>query len=437
MFPRSRTLPTAERSRTDVGSARAPSLALASAQRDDTPFTAKVVHVRDIPLDQLEFSHFQALQADDVREGPHLDYKWELPTNWNDEAKREFLADVSSFANAGGGDIVWGVEEAKDANNENTGAIKALHGLPDLNEDAVTRNMQQILATGLDPKVPGISFRAIPTGTANVSLLVMRIPQSWIGPHMVTFRDSAKFFTRSNGRKHRLDVRELRAAFVESESAGKRAHQFRLDRIAKVVSDDTPVPTRAGARWCIHLIPVAAPDGGQDFVAGAKLDDFRPVESPGGASRYNLDGFVCFVQNLPSRSYVQVFRHGAVEVVDAGFLDHPEKLVPSARFEVRIVKHVNQYVTLLRRLGVQSRLAASISLLGVRNFTLGVNRRTGFDRDEPSGFDRNEILLPEIIVETDQVLASDLRPTLDLLWQSAGWERSRYFNELGEWTADK
>ena len=45
-----------------------------------------------------------------VPEGHHLDYKETLSGN-NDRAKREFLKDVTAFANANGGDILIGVEE--------------------------------------------------------------------------------------------------------------------------------------------------------------------------------------------------------------------------------------------------------------------------------------------------------------------------------------
>lgn len=44
----------------------------------------------------------------------HLDYKRDLPGD-KDAEKKEFLADVTSFANAGGGDIVFGIVEDADA----------------------------------------------------------------------------------------------------------------------------------------------------------------------------------------------------------------------------------------------------------------------------------------------------------------------------------
>ena len=56
-------------------------------------------------LDKLDKAVIEALVADKVSERRTLEYKQELPDQ-SDEAKREFLGDVASFANSGGGDIL-------------------------------------------------------------------------------------------------------------------------------------------------------------------------------------------------------------------------------------------------------------------------------------------------------------------------------------------
>lgn len=59
-------------------------------------------------LSEIEKSDLDALVTNGVSEGKTLDYKLSLPGP-SDDDKKEFLADVSSFANAGGGDIVFGI----------------------------------------------------------------------------------------------------------------------------------------------------------------------------------------------------------------------------------------------------------------------------------------------------------------------------------------
>lgn len=59
------------------------------------------------PLDSVEESDLQELIDNQVPEGKTIEYKEALPGN-SDGDKKEFLADVSSFANAAGGDLIFG-----------------------------------------------------------------------------------------------------------------------------------------------------------------------------------------------------------------------------------------------------------------------------------------------------------------------------------------
>jgi len=72
-------------------------------------------------FDALGKPDVDALIADSVGESKTLEYKQELPGPKDDD-KREFLADVSSFANASGGDIIYGIKVAVDASGKKTGA---------------------------------------------------------------------------------------------------------------------------------------------------------------------------------------------------------------------------------------------------------------------------------------------------------------------------
>jgi predicted HTH transcriptional regulator len=62
-----------------------------------------------IPFDRIDKTHIESLVTNEVPEGRTIEYKQALPGG-NDVAKKEFLADVSSFANASGGDLLYGVD---------------------------------------------------------------------------------------------------------------------------------------------------------------------------------------------------------------------------------------------------------------------------------------------------------------------------------------
>lgn len=60
-------------------------------------------------LDVLTFADLQVFLLENVHESRTLEFKSEL-VGLKDEDKREFLADVSAFANTSGGDLIFGVE---------------------------------------------------------------------------------------------------------------------------------------------------------------------------------------------------------------------------------------------------------------------------------------------------------------------------------------
>jgi hypothetical protein len=48
--------------------------------------------------------------------------------------------------------------------------------------------------------------------------------------------------------------------------------------------------------------------------------------------------------------------------------------------------------------------------------------------------DRDALIIPEIIVENYECNPAEvMRPLFDAIWNAAGWERSRNYNETGQW----
>jgi predicted HTH transcriptional regulator len=66
--------------------------------------------LQNIPLDRIVEADIQRLLSMGVNESPYLDYKQESYGDAGND-RSEFLADISSFANTLGGDLVIGVAE--------------------------------------------------------------------------------------------------------------------------------------------------------------------------------------------------------------------------------------------------------------------------------------------------------------------------------------
>ncbi|CAG0932964.1 hypothetical protein TFLX_02826 [Thermoflexales bacterium] len=133
-------------------------------------------HMINKSFDLVDKSDVDALVTNEVAEGRTLEYKEILPSGSNDD-KKEFLADVSAFANAAGGDILYGITEKRDANGKTTGIPEAANGLARINVDEVTRRLDSMILDGIAPRINGIRTKAI-EGFASGPVLLVRIPKS-------------------------------------------------------------------------------------------------------------------------------------------------------------------------------------------------------------------------------------------------------------------
>ena len=105
------------------------------------------------PLDQITGADIAGLINDAVPEGRDIEYKRTLPGT-TDADKREFLSDLSSFANVSGGLMIFGVEE-------NEGRATAVVDLSGEDLDAQILRLEALARDSLDPRIPGLGLRVI------------------------------------------------------------------------------------------------------------------------------------------------------------------------------------------------------------------------------------------------------------------------------------
>jgi hypothetical protein len=382
---------------------------------------------QDITKDDIE-----ALVRDQVTEGRSLEYKAALPGN-SDGEKKEFLADVSSFANAGGGDILYGVGEAAGAPTAATGVALA-------DPDAEIRRLENILRDGLDPRVPSVQIKEI-TGFATGSVLLVRIPKSWTAPHMIKFQNSSRFFTRNNAGKYQMDVVELRSAFLLSESVGERVRRFRDERLSRIISNETPVRLPSGAKMVLHLVPLtsATLEIRDAAVGRVRLTDkLPPLGASGYSSRYNLDGFLTHSGSRKSANdadgYCQLFRTGAVESVYAALVkpSNNRRFIPSVAYERYVINAASSQLQLLESLQVPLPIVGMLSMLGVAGAELSTHDALNWGEHSP--IDRDVLILPDVLIENYQIkVTQTFRPIFDAVWNASGYERSFNYDNDGNW----
>jgi hypothetical protein len=382
-------------------------------------------------LSALGAADIEDLVAARTREDRHLDFKEVLPGR-KDSDKKEFLADVSAFANSGGGDVVFGIQEERDAAGKSTGIAAAVTPLT-VNFDEETRRLASITESGLDAAiVPKVQFREVPCSSGTV--IVMRVPKSWTAPHMV--RETWRFYLRQGAQNIPMDTGTLRSAFTEAAGLPERIRRFRVERVSRIASDEAAIAMQGPERLVIHLVPLssAAGDSPVDLFA-IKAHNPAPLDNYAGwSTRFNLDGLLLSSgePNLPCHTYTLYMRNGSVEVVvHVGSELKGQGGIWLFELEQYIFQGVTRYAQAIVAAGASFPIIVLASVVGVAG-KLAIMRRG--QMSEPRSIDRDSLLLPEVAL-TDGLedLPRVLRPLFDSLWQACGYERSQSYGQDGIW----
>jgi len=391
----------------------------------------------------IEQEDIESLVKNRIPESRTLDYKQGLPNNsWQSEI--EFLQDVSAFANASGGDLVFGIEE-EVIDGKKTGIPKDLVDLRIGSLDEAKRRLNSLVRSGIEPplSVQINHFDGLPRGP----VLIIRVPASWAAPHMITLyrRDILKpqFYIRHNVENLPMDIDEIRSTFNLSENRIQRLRRFRQERVSLITSKDPVVPHvhEGGVGVILHLLPMNASD--PTAAINLKILQNRQwPNSPGfphGGRRFvkpgfNFDGFLIQTIDNYEKSiiqYVQIFRTGALEVVRMSMAREQIE-----DFENVTIRRVRDYLKIQRDLEVQLPIVAMLTIWGAKG--LYVIPPPLLRRGAPNPIDRDLLPLPECIIDDfDRSLTEILRLAFDALYQDTGLAGCPSYDENAKWIGEK
>ncbi|MDE0610921.1 MAG: ATP-binding protein [Anaerolineaceae bacterium] len=369
------------------------------------------------PFDEIDLTTLQRLVDDEVPEDRQLEYKRELQLNTK-EQKREFLADVSAFANAEGGHLVIGIAEQNGVPIEADGIQRTG------SSDEMLQQIQNLVRDGVEPNIYGINIKAVEVNVNRV-VSIINIPPSWSKPHWVSLGGHRIFYSRNSNGKYPLDIPELRQLFTLSETATQRIKDYRAERIGAILAGETPVSLASGPKIVLHVI---------SYNAG---NDQHRVDLSRLSANYdfNFDGRFTGTSNA---YYYQVFRDGSIEFVNELPMNPKDdsEFFASAIEEFHMSRFLPNLLELHKTLDVSPPLFLMLSLLNVGGYKMCLTEREQFDFnvfDERRPINKKHLLIPGIVMEipesTVEGLMNMLQSAFDVAWQSSGFERSIYFNE--------
>lgn len=391
-----------------------------------------------VSFDNIDQAALQRLIDQQRTEDHNIEYKERLPDNADSEKVPWLLKPVCSFANSEGGDLVLGLRSEQGRPAELAGVD---FGAEDA--DAAFLRLDQTLRSSIEPVVTGVRIKAVTTSDGR-QIVVIRVPKSWAAPHRV--KSNRMFYARGAAGAFELDVPQLRQAFLLSDGVRKEIENFRAERVAKVVADDTPVPLKPGLKMVVHVLPLSSFTSGNAVAAerfSERPHNMGPPDAISSTWQLGLDGITVYDVGRNdglSRTYSQFFREGRAEFVFA-FEDREEgrHYLPSTYYEDICIRSVRAAVQRLSEFDIGAPFYVGFSLINAKGYALGVSRMVAFYNDrELRPFDRQHMLFPMIEVQDAALDASRfLRPAFDLVWNAGGMPRSLNYDDSGNWNRNR
>jgi hypothetical protein len=388
---------------------------------------------------KISISDIQELITNSIAENKTLEYKQELKiaTASSDGEKKEFLADVSAFANTEGGDIIYGISEKNSI-------PKDIIGIEIIKTDELSRKIDNLMRDGLQPRIAH-QIKILPI-SGNKYILLLHIEKSWNRPHRVILGGSTAFYARDSKGKYFLDTFELRDMFNISNTLITKINSFKNERIMSILDGNAPAPISQEGNVILHFIPFDSFNPMQETdikKLKEKSGNLGLLYWEGWNTKYNLNGCLLYSpaagkENL-SYDYTQIFRNGSIEAVDGLlFSTHEasshftEKNIPIYDFEKSILRYFSQVIGYFKSLNIQPPVYFSISLINVLGYSIPKNNPFYRWSGVQSVIDTDIVKLPESIInDFDIKPESILQPMYDIIYNACGCERSNNFDEQG------
>ncbi|WP_299253165.1 helix-turn-helix domain-containing protein [uncultured Lacinutrix sp.] len=389
------------------------------------------MYILGIRADKLQEADIKRLVENQIQENSNLDYKKELSIS-KDKDKKEFLFDVSAMYNTDGGCLVFGIEEEKDINNQNTGKPKKITGIEIENSDKLIQQIEDIVKNCTEPSISQLIINELEVDGQTV--LILGIPKGLGLPSMVTYNQTNKFYKRRNSGKFAVDVYELNNMFMQNQVLKEKASDFRKNRIKTVLNQESLPNLVIDNSFFVHIIPFSFLDNHIVDFSKAEKDnvlDMRPIGTSGWDKMYNIDGYATFATSFDRQqitSYNQIFRNGIYEsyTSELFFEDRNGNIAFNGKAMIEeTLRTISEGLKVLNHMQFEPPFLVSFSFHNVLGKLL-YNDVSFYSK----AFKQNEIIFPLILIPTyESDIYSLIKPNFDILWQSFGFAKSLEFNK--------
>jgi hypothetical protein len=381
-------------------------------------------------FDEIDQATIDGLVGAGATESVHLDFKRDMYGRTDDD-KKEFLKDVSAFANSLGGHLLIGMAEEE-------GAASQVMPLAGINIDEELLRLENIARTGIEPAVIGLRLRRVAVNGGEIVLI--HIPPSYNPPHRVIFKGGNRYHARNSSGTYELSLEELRMLFGKQRTIEERARSFVRERFLRIrANDGSLILQMQEGGMVMHLVPL--PDFASERhheIAALKLQypHFEPMGTQGHSWSINIDGFVTYRSGPICRGYTQVFRNGTFEATNASVFNRHEgrRLFGSLSLASMIIGSISSYMTVMKTIDASPPIMLQISFFGMNGVNIGLNNF--YTYENPTAYTREELHLPSSVISNylaDNNYSKIVSEQMDFLWNVFGLDRCPYFDHNGNW----
>lgn len=369
-----------------------------------------------------------------VPENRTLEYKSAL-TIGQDKEKKEFLADVSSFANCIGGDLIIGIEE-----DENEKTPINICGISYTNQDELFRQIESIIRDSFSPRILNVQLQIVPVEEKNV--LIIRIPQSIIAPHRIEFKEWSRFYTRNNKGKYPMDVNELRLAFNSGIDLSQRIESYKTNRYFDIISNKYNRLENNKPIFVVHYIPLSALN---NSISKFSIKDIKQAIQNSNSSAFGNTSFpqitidgAYIPHSSYEDSYAKFINNGIIEKASTKFFEANftiTSISPSITLNniyigdiySKLINDFNEIKGFYNSLGINTPLMISCAFLNASNYTIPSTRSFHHILGQ---IDKDILCIDDLYVENiaeqNEIV---LKPIFDSIYNACGYEKSPYFDE--------
>ncbi|MBG60324.1 MAG: hypothetical protein CMJ16_07690 [Peredibacter sp.] len=377
----------------------------------------------------------QKINNGEIEEDRCWDFKVTHYDVSNRDGKKNFMRDITGFANANGGTIVIGVSDDGE-----------LEGVQIENFDSLKLQLGNIIRSNSDAPVTNVEFRLLETDAG--SFYAICIPKGKYRPHSIKMsgNNSREFVIRQDASNHQMSMHEIKDLFLSQpneEQINDRINEWLNLRLKVLLENGTIYNTDNDKFLYITLIPEGVVFDGvlqsvSEIQATLRTSYISPPYTPNGwTPTPTADGVISVVKKEDTGrvlSFSNTLKNGVFEFYDPAIIEwydsHYTRQIHQA-IDEHIFEQIDKVKSYIQTAGLNSLFNIKVGLIGLNGYKL-YQDSPGITVMNAPGITTDKLILSSSI-DVSGDYKKQMKGAFDHLWNACGHRRCYRYDEQGNY----